>query len=906
MLLRTKFLLTAAMCLCTGLLSAPLMQNSALWNDMSTLLQLTPFVYTTTICFLLTCSLGLACSAMISLRRSERFADNLLKGDNAPYTGGSSDELDKIYSAAALAAARSEGRLQEAKSRIIETGEEFSEKYSQLETIVKKREHDLEIAKNHTRLLLNMTTEAVLELDLTNRVAYANAIALNMLGMEEKTVLYHDLTDIMRHGLSEKCDSFESHSVLRNALAKDEKNSIRKLWVKDRSGTSIPVSVTISPIIKDGERTGSVVSFTDLTETISSSKMVDALYEHAADGYIFFDENNTVIDCNPALAKMLKVDEKQQVIDDFFYFSPPYQSNGLPSRDYFNAVQNDAKMNTHTFFEWTHMDARGREIPCFISITQVRVNKKIMRTAYIRDAREQKKAEKALTEQREQLQRILDSCPIAMLIATDGKILQINDNGRRMLGLSEGDTMHGTYVDYSDRISMLDTVRSMGIVYRRAVKLYSSDASILDTLFTVYPFIYEGKQSLLTWIFDVTELTTAKELAEEASRAKSDFLAIMSHEIRTPMNAVLGLTHLCMQTQLDTRQSAYMIKIKNSATLLQTLINDILDLTSAENGKLTMMYRSFDISEVLGTAEDMLKPRAAEKLLSFEMSYPNDIPRHFIGDAERIKQIILHVGSNAVKFTEHGGVRIDVAYQQALSGGGHDEEANIGEFDITISDTGIGMTPDQLERVYVPFMQADESYTRRYDGCGLGLPITKHLVENMGGEIWAASELGKGTVFYINLPLELDEKAEAITAEDRSEGSAPSKDTPPDILLVEDNEINREIALELLSMFGANVDVAVNGKDAVEMVAEKHYDLVLMDIQMPVMDGLASTRAIRCELGLARESLPIVAMTAHALKEDYDKSSAAGMNDHITKPIDPDKLFGVLEKWTNRKQKAGK
>ncbi len=400
----------------------------------------------------------------------------------------------------------------------------------------------------------------------------------------------------------------------------------------------------------------------------------------------------------------------------------------------------------------------------------------------------------------------------------------------------------------------------------------------------------------------LSELEEARAKAEEASRSKSEFLANMSHEIRTPLNGIIGMLSLLSGTRLDDDQRYYVTTASTSAEVLLTILNDILDLSKIESGKLVLEQIDFNLYLLIETITTSIKIIASQKGLDMKVDIADDTPACLKGDPTRLRQILMNLLSNALKFTKEGWIKLTVRPRAV--------EANVVELHFAVSDTGIGINDEQKAKLFKAFSQADSSITRRFGGTGLGLAISKRLSQFMDGSIGVESEHGKGTTFWFTVRLKKgDESSEECNkAKKGNTGGietltkkAAERYKGNRVLVVDDNAVNQQVILSMLKKFGIRAEAVGNGEEAIEALQVIFYDLVFMDIQMPVMDGIEATRIIRSsDSGVINPRIPIVALTAHAFREEVKGFLEAGMNDHLAKPIIPEKLIACLERWLNK------
>ena len=583
---------------------------------------------------------------------------------------------------------------------------------------------------------------------------------------------------------------------------------------------------------------------------------------------------------------------------------------GTPITPGFEALVFKASRGIEDIYELTYIRKDGTRFPAVVSVTALRDAQDVIigylligtdNTARQLVEAEQKKLDQRLRDQQFYTRSLIES-NIDALMTTDpyGIITDVNKQMEALTGCTRDELIGAPFKSY-----FTDPERA-----EAAIKLVLSEKKVTD--FELTACARDGKQTVVSYnattfydrnrtlqgVFaaarDVTErkrveaeLRAAKAVAESASQTKSDFLASMSHEIRTPMNAIIGIADLLAKTPLSPEQNKYVQIFRRAGDNLLNLINDILDLSKVEASQLELERTGFSLNDHLEKVTEMVADRAHEKGLALVCEIAPNVPTDLVGDPTRLRQVLLNLLSNAIKFTESGEVSLRVA---------PDVDSSVPTaLRFTVSDTGIGIPGEKLGQVFERFTQADSSTTRRFGGSGLGLTISKRLVELMGGRIWVESEVGQGSVFAFAVPFEIWAAANRPTA--APVGTGPEAPLPAlCILLAEDSPDNCAITMAYLKDTPYRVEIAENGAIACKKFIAGHYDLVLMDRQMPIMDGLTATRTIRAwEQANDRPPTPIIALTASALKGDRETCLAAGCTAFLTKPIKQEVLLQAIK-----------
>jgi two-component system, sensor histidine kinase and response regulator len=943
-------------------------------------------------------------------------------------------------------------QTQEQARTLEEQTEELTQ--SQEELLAQQREltmqrEQLKVSEERSRLILESSAEGIFGTDTEGGITFVNPAACRMLGFDPKELIgqpshaafHHHRPDGSEYP-KEDCPMFAAYKHGKASRIDDE-----FLWRKDGSG--LPVEYGATPMLKDGTVVGAVISFTDITERkrqeqalAANEKKIRRILETSAEGFWLIDNDTVTVEVNDAMCRILRRPREQIIGRRIFDFTDE-ENTRIFKENVARRVHGESGT-----YEVSLTAPDGSLVPCQISASPQLDERgaKIGSFALCTDITDRKGAEQELAYRLTFQRALLETIPYPMFVKdAAGRFVSCNKAYEREFGTTS-DSLKGKtaleldYLPEADRRKFheedMAVIRAAG---RRGYELpiQYADGETHTTLYSVDGFrLANGSPGgLIGLLVDITdqkrvaeELREAKAKAEEATQMKSMFLANMSHEIRTPMNAIIGLSHLALKTPLNAKQRDYVSKVHNAGTSLLAVINDILDFSKIEAGKLDLETTDFRLDEVIGSVTTLTAQKAHEKGLEFLAHVAPGIPEHLLGDPLRLGQILTNFVNNAVKFTENGEIRLDIALLERTG-----EKVQL---KFSVRDTGMGMTREQSAKLFQPFTQADMSTTRKHGGTGLGLTICRRLVELMGGRISLESEPGVGSTFYFTVwlgvgsatgtgkivpeklthlrvlvvddnpaareilqePLstvtnrvdvvasgkeaiatiqqhdatepydivfmdwrmpgmdglqasrhiksdetlkhaphivlvtafgreEVREEAERLQldgflvkpvtksmivdtlvnvfadsdeqASAKSEGEEMARLRGARILLVEDNEINQQIAVELLEGAGAAVRVANNGRVAVETLANGSqpppFDVVLMDLQMPEMDGYQATAKLRADARFS--ALPIIAMTAHATIEERQRCLAAGMNDHISKPIDPGMLFETVGRY---------
>ena len=772
--------------------------------------------------------------------------------------------------------------------------------------------------KERIRLLLDSTAEGIYGIDGDGICTFINDPALRLLGYSSrKEVLGKNFHNLCHHTApdgkpfpQQDCQIVRTVKTGRSVHVDNE-----FFWRKDGSG--FPVEYWSHPLIRSGEMTGAVVTFVDITQRHAferairdSEQKFRAVFENAEIGISIVDINDGRMTANPAYQRMLQCTPVQmQTVSIFNELTHP-DDLAKDLETFRKIVRGDVE---HLHIDKRYLLPNGSTVWASVELSILRDAAGLPQfiLGLATDITERKKAEEQLRARELQLRAFITDAPVCVaMFDREIRYLAASRRWATDYGFGHADlTGLGLYdliPNLPDKWKETHSRALAGEKQHLGEDIWVRGDGVQQWVTSsVYP--WRDPQGNIGGIIiaaeDITQrkqaevqLHQAKLAAEAASQAKSLFLATMSHEIRTPLNGILGMTELVLDTQLAPEQREHLNLARFSAESLLSIINDILDFSKIEAGKLDIEAVPFRLRESLDETLKTCAIRARQKGLYFSFRPSPNMPDAFLGDPGRLRQVLLNLIGNAIKFTERGHICVFVDFSTPAPGRAL--------LHFAVEDTGIGVSPEAQEKIFAAFSQADGSMARKYGGTGLGLAICLRLVEMMGGKIWLNSTPGKGSTFHFTLDLALQKAQHSEDDSPLPRTAAGSSTSPrplpsgvaaPRVLLVEDNAVNRTLAQRLLQKRGYQVTVAIDGKQALLAHASAGFDLILMDVQMPEMDGFEATAEIRKQEKLSGRHTPVIALTAHALKEDRDRCLSAGMDAYVTKPIRPEELFKTIQ-----------
>ncbi len=775
--------------------------------------------------------------------------------------------------------------------------------------ITKQKEAELSLKENEKkwRFALEGSGDGLWEYDVVNNKTFYSSTFKEMLGFTEKeygqdpnfwvkSIHPDDLHKVEEMERNYTNNATDSHSIQYRTLNKLGEY----VWIMDR-GFVLSRDVSGKPSHFIGVHTNiNQIKQTEFELTSTAVKLA-TLVTNMQDGIVLEDEHNIVVLCNQSFCNI---------------FDIPLAPKQIVGQN----IEQSLLRNTHRFKDFTIYMSRRHALlkeckPAANEEIEL-ANGKFLSRDYApliiegeckghlwkyTDITQRKKAEKNLIEAEKRYRNLIENMQVGLVeFNAAQQILYANHTFYAMCGYTknelDGRLSELIYVN-ADVAKQKKGLRKKGISDAYEVEIQTKSGERKWWYVSGAPRQNDQMETIATIgaCLDITgqkqleyELRQAKDAAEQLASAKDIFLANMSHEIRTPMNAMLGMTRMMEKTDLSTQQQFYLKTISNSTSSLMVIVNDILDFSKISAGKLSLEQIGFRLQEVITTSIDMVAYGAKEKGLQLIVENGECCNNILLGDPFRLKQVFINLLTNAVKFTSSGTVSVFCKNNGMVNG----------KWDIAVQvkDTGRGMKEDYLKILFDKFTQEDESIARSYSGTGLGMSISKHLVELMGGKISVESIKNVGTTFTLNFNFEEGNERDLLINEGMPVDTSLLQNKH--ILLVEDNEMNQLVAQTVLEQNGMKVALATNGVEAVDSVNSLNFDLVLMDMQMPVMDGLQATAIIR----ETHKDLPIIALTANALKGERDKCLAAGMNDFLAKPFEENVLLGLLCKWLDKKE----
>ena len=818
-------------------------------------------------------------------------------------------------------------------------------------------EKGLRESEARNRAILETAADAIITIDDRGSVESLNPAAERLFGYVESELTGRNIKELMPPPYRDEHDGY-----LRNYLATGLKKMIgigREVTGVRKDGTCFPLHLAVSEL-RLGSRqlfTGIVRDITDQKEAIRQREetlaLLDTLLRTAPVGFAFVDTDFRFVRINDTLAAINGLPAAghlgrtgAEVVPHLWPTIEPLLRRVLENGQPVTGVEISGETaaapgETRHWLVGYYLVLTPAGQTLGIGSVVVDVTDRRRAERSLREARDQletrvrertaelTRLNESLLESEERFRQAFDHAAIGKgLVALDGRWLQVNRSLCAIVGYSEAELLATTFQalthpdDLEADLAQVRRLLDGEIASYHVENRYFHKQGHVVWILLSRSLVHDGQGQPLHFIGQIQdisarkraeeELIRAKAVADAANRAKGEFLANMSHEIRTPMNGILGMTELALDTDLTAQQREFLSAVHGSAESLLRIINDILDFSKIEAGKLELEPTDFRLRDSLSDCLRPLALRAERKGIDLVLDVAPDVPDLLSADVGRLRQILINLVGNAVKFTERGSVIVEVKRwdeqdtqdlqdgedRAGLSHASHPSSTSHLQF--SVRDTGIGVSPHKLAAIFEPFTQADSSATRKYEGTGLGLTISAQLADLLGGRLWAESELGEGSSFHVTarVAVRLDAIQEAVAAASAPVELSPRSLTPTirplRILLAEDNAVNQLVASLTLQKQGHTVTVAGNGREALDTLATGEFDLVLMDLQMPELDGLEATSILRQRESGTGRHIPVVALTAHAMTGDRERCLAAGMDGYLTKPISADELRRAL------------